>query len=278
MCKWTQHEFQEPLLPRKQVFNISNIKYFSHSIGYVSRGQGRSPAAAIAYIFRQKVRDNYYGLIRDNRNRKTLLYKQIILPLDAPYELHNPQIFADMVDAAENRKDSRTLRTIRASLSNEPEFDLDDYVEMLREYVMDNFVSQGMCAVVAIHESKNRNPSKNNPHIHILLPTRKTGPNGFTKKNRDWDKKDNTTFWRANWANVQNRAYERKGLDNRVSHESYIMQGKTREPRKYLNRLEYGLERRGIHTIRGNENRVIDSRNKERQHQSERKQSREIEM
>ena len=48
-----------------------------------------------------------------------VLHKEIFLPPDAPHELSDPQIFADRVDSAETRTDSRTLRTIRASLPNE---------------------------------------------------------------------------------------------------------------------------------------------------------------
>ena len=123
-----------------------------------------------------------------------------------------------------------------------------------------------MCAAVAIYEGKNIDPAKNNPHVHILLTTRTVGPDGFSpKKNREWDKRANVTLWREQWAKVQNKAYERNGRPERVSHESYLVQGRSEEPKKYLNRLDYGLERRGIHTERGDENRLIEARNKERE-------------
>ena len=243
---------------------VIEIANFHLEVGYISRKQGRSPAAAVGYIFREKIDDNYYGLSRDYRHKMDVVYSKIYLPPNAPTELHDPQIFVDRVDAAENRVDSRTLRSIRASLPNE--LTLDTQIELVDEYVADNFVNHGMCVVAAIHEGRNDDPSRNNPHVHLLLTTRSVTPEGFSpKKSREWDRKANVTLWREQWANVQNRAYERTGLDVRVSHESYIMQGKDQEAKKYLNRMDYGLERRGIQTARGDENRAIQARNKERE-------------
>jgi len=241
----------------RMIFHMSN---FSVSVGYVSRKDGRSPAKAVGYIFRQKMQDNYYGLTYDYR-KKDVQHTEIILTPTAPLEFRNPQIFVDSVDAAEKRCDARTLRTIRAALPNE--LPLDEHIEMVREYLDDNFVSQGMCAAVAIHEGKNADPSKNNPHVHILLTTREATHDGFSpKKNREWDRRANVTLWRKQWAAIQNRAYERAGLKERVSHESYAIQGIGKKPRKYLNRLDYGLERRGINTECGDKNRLIEASNK----------------
>ena len=132
-----------------------------------------------------------------------------------------------------------------------------------------------MCAAVAIYEGKNIDPAKNNPHVHILLTTRSVGPNGFNpKKNREWDRRANVTIWREQWAFAQNRAYERSNRPERVSHESYAAQNKKQEPRKYLNRLDYGLERRGIHTERGDLNRLIQARNKMQERKRDRGRSR----
>jgi hypothetical protein len=92
------------------------------------------------------------------------------------------------------------------------------------------------------------------------------GQEGFgAKKNREWDRREYAEIWRKQWARSQNRAYERKGLEVRVSHESYAMQGIDREPTKYLQRWDFELERRGRRTERGDENRTIKARNRERE-------------
>jgi len=238
-------------------------------VDYVSRKYGGSPAAKIAYQRGEKIRDNYFGKIYDYRDRQDVLHAEICLPPNAPFEYIDPQRFADEVDRAEKRWDSRTLREIIASLPNEPELELRDYIDIIKEYIVDNFIGSGMGACVAIHKGENKNPEKNNPHVHILLTTRAIGSEGFSpKKNRDWDKRANVRVWREQWARVQNRAYERKGLNIRVSHESYIMQDKEREARKYLSRWDYELEQRSIHTIRGDDNRKIEIRNRENEERS----------
>ena len=50
------------------------------------------------------------------------------------------------------------------------------YITFVEEYVNDNFIEKGFCAIAAIHEGKNEmQPEKNNPHVHIIVPTRSIG-------------------------------------------------------------------------------------------------------
>jgi len=53
------------------------------------------------------------------------------------------------------------------------------------------------------------------------------------------------------------------GLDDRVSHKSYKDQGIDREPTKHLGPVYAALERKGIRTKIGDENRAIKARNKQ---------------
>ena len=99
--------------------------------------------------------------------------------------------------------------------------------------------------------------------IHRSFPNVET--EGFSKKkNREFNNKKYIVLWREYWANVQNRAYERNGFKQRVSPDSLEVQGKDRKPRKYLSRIDWEKEQRGVHTIRGDENRDIIKRNIER--------------
>ena len=85
-------------------------------------------------------------------------------------------------------------------------------------FIEHNFIRQGLCAVAAIHQGRNvEDPSRDNPHVHIIVPTRTVGPEGFNKKkDREHDKRKYVKIWRKEWASAQNRAYERNGLDIRV--------------------------------------------------------------
>jgi len=89
---------------------------------------------------------------------------------------------------------SQTAREIDIALPIE--FDLQEQIELVRDYVKENFVDKGMCADFAIHDKKD-----GNPHAHIMLTTREVSVNGFEGKNRDWNNKELLEQWRENWAN-----------------------------------------------------------------------------
>ena len=135
---------------------------------------------------------------------------------------------------------------------------------MAKEYVR-IFVDMGMCAALAVHGKESVDPAKYNPHMHILLTTREIESDGKfnLRKCREWNKRANVEKWREALAQLINREYERKGFDLRVSHKSYIRQGKNREAKKHLNRGDYEREKCGERTVRGDKNREIIARNAE---------------
>ena len=89
------------------------MTFFSFNVSYVSRRQGRSVSAVAAYRSGERLHDYYTGKIHDYTNRKDILFKQILLPLDAPPECENRQTFITAIDSSENRSDSRTAREIK---------------------------------------------------------------------------------------------------------------------------------------------------------------------
>lgn len=238
----------------------------------ISRGQGRSIIRAAQYQSRERLYDEYYGRTYYDYSRSDILHTEILLPPNAPLEFYNRQTLWCEVDRAENRSDSRTARRAIGSLPNEKEFTLTDHIEIIREYVNENFISMGMCADIAIHYVKDKNdPARNNPHVHILLTDRPVSHEGFAiKKDRDWNDWRGDKLirsWRENWAEVQNHAYERKGLSHiKVTAKSYIDRKIfDREPKLYISRRDIYLERKGIQTIRGDEMRAIERRNEDRE-------------
>lgn len=119
---------------------------------------------------------------------------------------------------------------------------------------------------MAIHEGRSEDPTKNNPHAHVLLTDRPVGPDGFcSKKNRDWNSTAQLRLWRKQWADIQNRFFKEKGMEIQVSHESLEVQGIDREPTLPLGRAATALERKGIQTEVGNRNREIETRIKEKE-------------
>lgn len=265
---------------------------YSFSVKSVSRLKGESIVKVASYQSRGKLHDEREDVIYDFTHKTDLAYTGIFLPPDAPTEFSNREILWNAVDKAEKRYDARTGRAIIAALQNE--LTLEAQIKTIREFVLEAFVKQGMCVDVAIHrghredhsrmEGEHTNISPNNPHVHILLTDRPIEQEGFcATKNRDWNKKEFIRQWRELWEKVQNKEFERKGLDVRVSHESLEVQGIDREPTKHLGRKTTEMKRRGKETSRDSENRAIKAQNKERENRKrqrrlEREQVREFEL
>lgn len=173
-------------------------------IDVISRGKGKSVVKSASYICGEKLRDEY-NCRSYNHSRQDVIFQQIFLPNNVPPEFNSLQNLCNKIDRAEQRYDARTARTFKGSLPNE--LPLSEQARIVSEYVLNNFVSHGLCAIAAIHEGKNEtDPKRNNPHVHIIVPTRSVGPDGFSKKkDRERDKRQYINIWREDWANAQNR-------------------------------------------------------------------------
>ena len=195
-----------------------------------------------------------------------MIYSEILIPDYAPQEFLDLNTLLAAIERTEKRYDARTGRIVRLTLPNDKEFSDKDRIDLARSFIEDAFVSLGMCAIMAIHAGLNDDPTKNNPHAHVLLTDRPVDSNGFCpKKNRDWNKTSQLVRWRQLWAEAQNRVFEEKELEVRVSHESLEVQGIDREPTRPLGRAATALERKGIQTEVGNRNREIEARQRERE-------------
>lgn len=274
-CVSGQSQKSDSAYARKEILIMAN---YHLEIKNISRGKGRSITKAANYISGERLRDNYNDRTY-YRQRQDVLYHQIFQPVKAPPEFRNLQNLCDEIDKAEKRYDARTAREFIGSLPNE--LPTHELIQIVQEFVSDNFVEHDLCAIAAIHEGRNEtDPGKNNPHVHILVSTRTVGPDGFSKKkDRERNNIKYIDIWREEWAQVQNRAYERNGYDIRVSHQSLEVQGeKNRGPTIHLNHTDWQKEQRGEHTIAGNEKRSIKERNEERIRQNRLEQERRPEL
>lgn len=258
------------------------------TVKHISRKQGRSSVAAAAYRAGEKLYNQNDGLTHDFTHKTGIKHNEIMLPDTAPPEYADRATLWNAVEKAEEkstrRNTARTAREIVIALPNE--LTLDEQKELARGFIRDNFTNNGMCADFSIHTSKHGHKlddfqikdtndtiiHPHNPHAHILLTTRHVGREGFTGKNRDWNKTEQLVHWREEWEKAQNKEYERKGLDIRVSHESLAKQGLDREPTKHLGHEAAALERRGVRTEIGDKNRAIIERNREREQRRERRE------
>ena len=221
---------------------------------------------AAAYRSGEELRDEGAEITHDYTRKKGVVHKEIILPDNAPEEYKDRQTLWRAVEARERRYDARLAREIEVALQKE--FDLQENIELLREYIRENFVDKGMIADFAVHHARSENP-----HAHIMLTTRHVTPEGFKGKNRDWDKEAELIKWRENWAKINNRKFEEKGLEERIDHRTLKAQGIDREPTIHLGHEATALERKGIRTEKGDYNREIKKRNADRAKKAEHKQN-----
>lgn len=236
--------------------------YFNY--GYVSRGQGGSAAQRINYITGRRIHDKFNGKTYYKR-RKDVVWGKTYVPWDGPRRYYKVQILVDALNDAEKRKDARVARDMKGSLPNE--LQEAELVRIVDEFVREMLLPRGLCAVVAIHRGENDDPALNNPHCHIVLSTRKVdGDRGFYKRKDPYlNDKRFLENCRVAWQNVQNRAYERNGLDIHVDCRTLREQGIDREPQNHMSPGEYRRYRRGEQTKAGNIRKEIEARNTERE-------------
>ena len=131
----------------------------------VSRGAGRSAAAAAAYLSCSRIYNDYDGVQHDYTRKQGLVWQQVFLPPQAPPEWQDREKLWNAVEAAEKAKDSRLARELVVALPIE--LNQEQQISLIEKFVQEQFVADGMCADAAIHDTDGHNP-----HAHILLTVR----------------------------------------------------------------------------------------------------------
>ena len=181
----------------------------------ISRSQGRSATAAAAYRVAERIEDRRTGLTFDYAARGGVDHTEILAPDHAPDWVRDRSELWNRVEESETRKNSQVAREVRVALPDE--LTHAQRVALVRDYAQAQFVDRGMVADIALH-APGREGDERNHHAHILLTTREVDAEGFTTKNRDWNKVEVLEGWREAWARDSNAALERAGLEDRVDH------------------------------------------------------------
>ena len=133
----------------------------------VSRGNGRSAVAASAYLSCSKMLNGSDGVQHDFTRKKGLVWQDVLLPEFAPPEWKDRSVLWNAVEKNEKTKDSRLAREFVPALPIE--LTPAQWQELLDDFIQNNFVADGMCADVAIHDPY---PPRHNPHAHIMVTVR----------------------------------------------------------------------------------------------------------
>ena len=131
----------------------------------VSWGAGRSAVAASAYLSCSRLYNDYDGIQHDYTKKQGLVWQEVFLPAMAPPEWKDREQLWNAVEEVETSKDSRLAREFVVALPIE--LNRENQIELLQEFIREQFVSDGMCADAAIHDTDGHNP-----HAHILLTVR----------------------------------------------------------------------------------------------------------
>lgn len=255
----------------------------------VSRGKGQSVAGCMAYAQGRKYQDEYFHKAYSYKARDDLLHSEIILPAHAPPEYRDGQVFLDAWNASEKRKDALMAHKYILALPNE--LDAGEWIKLARTFAQDNFVKEGFPVYFAIHRGladEHIKPAgiqavierQDNPHIHMLAAFRQVGKDGFyseKRKGRTTYQKNFLRQLRESWAELQNRSFERLGIDVRVTADSYKKRGISRRPTMHLGPWVMAKEAAGVETKLGNQYREILAENQAREQQIEAELQREAE-
>ncbi|EJP24024.1 MobA/MobL family protein [Peptostreptococcaceae bacterium AS15] len=253
------------------------------SIKIISRGKGKSAVAAASYRSGEKIKNEYDGIVHDFTRKGGIAHTEILLPQNAPQEFSDRGTLWNSVEKIEKSKNSQLAREIEIALPKE--LNREKQIELVREYVKENFVKVGMCADIAVHDKND-----GNPHAHILLTMRplnedktwgakskkeyifdkngekvklKNGNYETRKINTvDWNEQDKAEEWRKEWEGITNKYLEESSIQEKVDHRSYQRQGIEQIPTIHLGVSATQMEKKGIATERGNINREIKHQNK----------------
>ncbi len=109
--------------------------------------------------------NNYDGVQHDYTLKQGLIWQQVFLPPMATAEWADREVLWNAVEEAEKNKDSRLAREFVVALP--VELGRDEWITLLTDFIQTNFVAEGMCADVCIHDTDGHNP-----HAHIMLTVR----------------------------------------------------------------------------------------------------------
>lgn len=180
----------------------------------VKRSEGRSSVAKAAYHARTRITDERTGDTYDYSRRTDLYGHFILAPANAPEHIvKDSTALWNEVERVERQNNGQTSRyfdvAIPAELNN------DDKKRLVLEYCQKNFVDKGMIADIAFHDL-----DSDNPHAHVMLTLKTIGPEGFGKKERSWNDRKMSIFWRESWASMANSYLAAAGSSERIDHRS----------------------------------------------------------
>ncbi|WP_267350651.1 Ti-type conjugative transfer relaxase TraA, partial [Sphingomonas sp. GM_Shp_2] len=235
------------------------IYHFSAKV--VSRGNGSSAVAAAAYRSASALQDDRLGRVHDFSNKAGVIHSEVMLPEGAPERLSDRTVLWNEAERGEKRKDAQLAREVEFSIPRE--MTKEQGVSLARDFVREQFVKRGMVADLNVHWDKAKDGSPK-PHAHIMMTMREVDGDGFGKKVRDWNATALLQHWREAWAAHVNERMAELGLEARIDHRSYEVQGIALEPQHKIGPAGMRREERGKDAERADDHIRIARENGEK--------------
>ncbi|WP_031310197.1 MobQ family relaxase, partial [Sphingobium sp. C100] len=232
------------------------IYHFSAKV--VSRANGSSAVASAAYRSASELHDDRLGRNHDFSNKAGVIHSEVMLPEGAPERLNDRSTLWNEVEAGEKRKDAQLAREVEFSIPRE--MNEKQGVQLARDFVKKQFVDRGMVADLNVHWDKAKDGTPK-PHAHVMMTMRDVGPEGFGKKNRDWNSTELLKDWREAWSAHVNERMAELGLEGRIDHRSYEDQGIALEPQHKIGPAGMRRLDRGEDAERADDHRRIAREN-----------------
>ena len=215
------------------------------SVKTISRSAGRSATAAAAYRAGVEITDERTGEIHDYTRKGGVESAELVLPAGAPEWAADRAALWNAAEQAETRKNSTVAREFEIALPEE--LSPAERARLARDFARELVERHGCAADVCIH-APGKDGDDRNHHAHILLTTRRLGPEGLTEKTRELDDQKTgpqiVTQWRERFAALTNERLRENGIEARVDHRTLEAQGIEREPTRHLGPAATGYERR----------------------------------
>lgn len=270
------------------------MSIYSLNMSNVSRAQGSSTLANLAYISGRKINDEKLGKAYQYSRAQRVMATGTLLPPGAPQEYSDPEVLFNEVEKLEKRQDARPGKKMIIALPRE--WDLRTQQRAVEEYITNTLTAKGYAATYAIHGDEDNN----NPHVHVLIANRpinaktgkwsakaktdylrddkgdripiidaETGVQKVDKRNRkqwqrttvkQWlEQKDALYELRSAWSTNANKYLPDSA---HIDHRSYAARGIDQEPTIHEGYAARGIEQRGAWSEICAHNRRIRSGNR----------------
>ena len=242
----------------------------------ISRSSGRSAVASVAYRAGIEITDERLGKTYDYTKRSGVLWTGIATPNGI--EINRNELW-NLAEKTETRSNSRTAREIVINIPHEL-MQGDQSAGKMLAYEFATSLSQkyGIAVDVAVHAPDKQGDNRNY-HAHLLLTTRQLeqDKNIIKLGNKSQLEMSNTQLAklelpkaqdelvsiRKAWADLTNDYLAEHGLNERIDHRSHADRGLLTLPTVKMGWQATELERQGVRTDVGDQNRAIKAYNEQ---------------